>query len=200
MLDIFVEKLGLEPWIASYVLLPVMIFMARILDVSIGTIRVVFIMQGNKRLAPLLGFLESFLWLVAVSQIIKNVDNFISYIGFAGGFATGTYVGLLIEEKLALGKVLIRVITKKEAFELIEFFKEQDFNFTNVPAEGRFGKVNVLFSVIKRDRLPVILAGIKQYNPNAFYTIESVKSAAENQFYEEKQRYALFSYLTAKRK
>lgn len=200
MLDVLVEKLNMAPWLASYVLLPLLIFLARILDVSIGTIRVVFIMQGNKRLAPLLGFLESFIWLVAVSQIIKNVDNMISYVAFAAGFGTGTFVGLFIEEKLAIGKVLIRVITRKEAFDLIQFFKESDFNFTNVQAEGKFGKVNVLFSVIKRERLPVILDGIKKFNPNAFYTIESVKSASENEYYEEKTRYAFFNYLTAKRK
>jgi len=200
MLDIIVEKIGLAPWVASYILLPILIFGARILDVSIGTIRVVFIMQGNKRLAPLIGFLESFIWLVAVSQIIKNVDNLVSYVAFAAGFATGTYVGLIIEEKLAIGKVLIRIITKKEAHELVDFLKEKDFNFTIVPAEGKFGKVNVLFSVIKRERLQIILEGIKLHNPNAFYTIESVKSAVDNQIIESKPRYTLFSLLTSKRK
>jgi len=200
MLDILVEKLDLAPWIASYILLPLLIFLARILDVSIGTIRVVFIMQGNKRLAPIIGFLESFIWLVAVSQIIKNVDNLISYIAFAGGFATGTYVGLRIEEKLAIGKVLIRIITKKAANDLINFLEENNFFFTNVPAKGRYGKVNVLFSVIKRDRLPLILNGIKKYNPNAFYTIESVKSASDNVYIESRPKYALFNYLTSKRK
>jgi len=200
MLEIVVEKLGMAPWIASYILLPILIFAARILDVSIGTVRVVFIMQGNKRLAPLIGFLESFIWLVAVSQIIKNVDNLISYIAFAAGFATGTYIGLIIEEKLAIGKVLIRIITRKEALELIDFLKEKDFNFTIVPAEGKYGKVNVLFSVIKRDRLQIILEGIKQYNPNAFYTIESVKSATEYPQEISRRRFAFLSHLTSKRK
>ena len=200
MLDVLVEKLDLAPWIASYILLPVLIFMARILDVSIGTIRVVFIMQGNKRLAPIIGFLESFIWLVAVSQIIKNVDNLISYVAFAAGFATGTFMGLIIEEKLAIGKVLIRIITKKAATELIQFLEENNFYFTNVPAEGRYGKVNVLFSVIKRERMSLILQGIKEFNPNAFYTIESVKSATDNEFIETRQKYALFNYLTWKRK
>jgi uncharacterized protein YebE (UPF0316 family) len=200
MLDILAEKLGLAPWVASYILLPLLIFSARILDVSIGTIRVVFIMQGNKRLAPLIGFIESFIWLVAVSQIIKNVDNLISYIAFAAGFATGTYVGLIIEEKLAFGKVLIRIITRKAAAELVHFLEENDFYFTNVPAKGRYGKVNVLFSVIKRDRLPLIFQGIKKYNPNAFYTVESVKSTTENKYDSSKRRFALLNLLATKRK
>jgi uncharacterized protein YebE (UPF0316 family) len=200
MLDIVVEKLGMAPWIASYVLLPILIFLARILDVSIGTIRVVFIMQGNKRLAPLIGFLESFIWLVAVSQIIKNVDNLISYIAFAAGFGTGTYIGLIIEEKLAFGKVLVRIITKKPATELLHFLEEHNFYFTNVPAEGRYGKVNVLFSVMNRDRLQTIFEGIKTYNPNAFYTVEAVKSATENQYDTSKRRFVFLNLLFSKRK
>jgi len=200
MLDILVEKMGMAPWLASYVLLPVLIFLARILDVSIGTIRVVFIIQGNKRVAPFIGFLESFIWLVAVSQIIKNVDNLITYIAFAAGFGMGTYVGLIIEEKLAFGKVLIRIITKKPAAELIEFMQENNFYFTNVPAEGRYGKVNVLFSVINRERLPIIFKGIRTHNPNAFYTIESVKSATENRVEVTRRKFALFNFLAAKRK
>ena len=200
MLDILVEKLGLAPWMASYVLLPILIFSARILDVSIGTIRVVFIMQGNKRLAPILGFLESFIWLVAVSQIIKNVDNLISYFVFAAGFGMGTYVGLIIEEKLAIGKVLIWIITKKPATELIHFLQDNNYYYTNVPAEGRHGKVNVLFSVINREKLSQILEGVKIYNPNAFYTIESVKNAKDNEYFEAKPKYALFNYLSSKRK
>jgi len=200
MLDVLVEKLGLAPWIASYVLLPVLIFMARILDVSIGTIRVVFIMQGNKRLAPVIGFLESFIWLVAVSQIIKNVDNLVSYVAFAAGFATGTYIGLIIEEKLAIGTVLIRIITKKAATELIRYLEENNIYCTNVPAEGRYGKVNVLFSVIKRERQHLILSGIQTFNPNAFYTIETVKRASENEFIDTRQKITLFNYLTWKRK
>jgi len=200
MLDIVVEKLGMAPWVASYIFLPLLIFSARILDVSFGTIRVIFIMQSNKRFAPLIGFFESFIWLVAVSQIIKNIDNIITYVAFAGGYGTGTLVGLIIEEKLAFGKVLIRIITKKAATELIHFLEDNNFYFTNVPAKGRYGKVNVLFSVINRDRLPLIFKGIRTYNPNAFYTIESVKSATENQYDVTKRKFALLNLLTAKRK
>jgi len=200
MLDILVEKLGLDPWLASYILLPVLIFMARILDVSIGTIRVIFIMQGNKRLAPLLGFIESFIWLVAISQIVRNIDNIFSYVAFAGGYAVGTYVGLYLEEKLAFGKVLVRVITKKDASELIEYLISNNFHFTNVPAEGRFGPVNVIFFVIKRDYLHQITGAIKRFNPKAFYTVESIKETSEYQFVEPQRRRNFFGQLSLKRK
>lgn len=201
MIDLLVEELGMAPWVANYLILPVLIFCARILDVSAGTVRVVFIMQGNKRLAPLVGFVESFIWLIAISQIVRNIDNIISYVAFSGGFAAGTFVGLYIEEKLAIGKVLVRVITRKEASQLIKYLVDNDFYFTNVPAEGRYGKVNVIFFVIQRDRLPAILEAIKEFNPKAFYTIESVRGASEYHFSEtRKPGFAFFRYLSLKRK
>ena len=200
MIDLLVEELGLAPWIANYLILPLLIFCARILDVSAGTVRVVFIMQGNKRLAPLVGFVESFIWLIAISQIVRNIDNIISYVAFSGGFAAGTFVGLYIEEKLAIGKVLVRVITKIEGTELINYLIENDYYFTNVPAEGRYGKVNVIFFVIQRDRLKPIVDAIKQFNPKAFYTIESVRAASEHHFADTKKSFTFFRYLSLKRR
>lgn len=200
MIDYIVEHMGMEPWIGNYLLLPLTIFCARIMDVSMGTIRVIFVMQGLKKVAPFLGFLESLIWLLAVSQIVKHIDNPVSYIAFSGGFATGTFFGMIIEEKLALGKVLVRVITRREAKELIDYLKEKDQYFTNVPAEGRNGKVNVLFFVIQREKLPAMLDAINRFNPNAFYTIESVKSASETSIAETRRSFTLFKHLSIKRK
>lgn len=194
------EKLGIDPIVANYILLPILVFMARILDVSIGTIRVIFIMHGNKKLAPFLGFFESFIWLVAISQIIQNVDNIVSYVAFAGGFATGTYVGILIEEKLAFGNVLVRIITRKNADELIEYMKGKEIQFTNVPAKGRYGPVSVLFTVIKRQKLNETLTAIKHYNPKAFYTIEQIRGVSEVYGPYEKERQTFFNFLSLKKR
>ncbi len=200
MIDLIVEKLGMELWVGNYVILPVLIFMARIMDVSMATLRIIFVIQGNHKIAPLVGFFESLIWLIAISQIMVNIDNFATYIAFSAGFATGTFVGIKIEDRLAIGKVLVRVITRVEAIELIEFLKSKDFYFTNVPAEGRFGKVNVLFFVINRERLPMVLDAIKEFNPKAFYTIESVKSASEYHLGESTRKFAFFEKLSLKRK
>ena len=200
MIDLILEKIGFELWVGNYIILPILIFSARILDVSMGTIRIIFVIQGNHKMAPVVGFFESLIWLLAISQIMVNVDNFATYIAFAAGFASGTFVGIKIEEKLAIGKVLVRVITRVEAQQLIEFLNRHDFHFTNVPAEGRFGKVNVLFFVINRERLPVVLNAIKKYNPKAFYTIESVKSASEYHLGESTRKIAFFERLSLKRK
>ncbi len=200
MIDLILEKFGFDLWIGSYIILPLLIFLARIIDVSMGTIRIIFVIQGNHKMAPVVGFFESLIWLLAISQIMVNVDNFATYIAFAAGFASGTFVGIKIEEKLAIGKVLVRVITRVEAQLLIEFLNRHDFYFTNVPAEGRFGKVNVLFFVINCERLPVVLNAIKKYNPKAFYTIESVKSASEYHFGESTRKIAFFKRIYSKRK
>jgi len=107
----------------AWLILPLLIFLARVADVSIGTIRLIFISRGLKYLAPLVGFFEILIWLLAIGQIMKNLSNPACYIAYAGGFAMGNFVGMWIAERLSLGVVLIRVVTKKDATELVECLK-----------------------------------------------------------------------------
>jgi uncharacterized protein YebE (UPF0316 family) len=104
----------------NYVILPFLIFLARICDVSIGTLRIIFVAKGNKLVAPILGFFEVLIWILAITRIIQNLDNPFCYLGYAAGFATGNYIGLRIEEKLAMGVVMLRIITLRPVPELIE--------------------------------------------------------------------------------
>lgn len=168
--------------IFRWVVLPILIFIARVIDVSIGTIRIVFVSKGKKTLAPLFGFVEVIIWLLAISQIMRNLDNFICYIAYGGGFAMGTFVGLLIEEKLALGMVLIRVITRVDAGDLVASLRAQDYGVTSMPAEGPEGKVNIIYSVIRREDLNKVVEIIQRFNPKAFYSIEDVKFVSEGIF------------------
>ena len=200
MQHFFVNNLGSGPWVATYLIMPLLVFCARIVDVSAATLRVIFLMQGNKKLAPILGFFESLIWLTAISQILQNIDNIFSYIAFPSGYATGTYVGLIIEERLALGNVLVRVITRMEASDLVNFLKVNDFNFTNIPAEGRFGKVNILFFAIRRERLSMVLDAVRNFNPKAFYTIESVKRVSDFHIGEITRRLSFMNLLNIKRR
>jgi len=176
----FLSSIGISESVFDYVVMPILIFFARVGDVSLNTLRVMFVLNGKKNVAPVLGFFEAFIWLLAIGQIIQNIDNPISYLAYAGGFAAGTYVGMTIEEKLAIGRVLVRVITVEPMPELIEFMKERNYRFTNVGAEGRYGKVNLLFTVMKRDLLQEYISKIKECNDKAFYTIESVKRISED--------------------
>lgn len=176
----YITSIGIPPEVFNYVIMPLLIFCARVMDVSINTLRIMFVMNGKKNIAPILGFFESLIWLLAIGQIFQNIDNPMSYVAYAGGFAMGTYVGMTIEEKLALGRVLVRVITPEPMPALIEYMKEQNFRFTSVGAEGRYGKVNLLFTVMKRDDLTGFIGKVKSINDKAFYTIESVKRISED--------------------
>ena len=159
----------------SYIILPVLVFLARILDVSIGTLRIIFVSKGLKYFAAMLGFVESLTWLIAVTQVMQNLHSWQTYVAFALGFGAGNYVGIILEERIALGNLLIRIITQKEASELVNVLWSQGYGVTSVDARGESGPVNLIFSITKRKNLDKIIAIIKEYNPNAFYTIEDMR-------------------------
>ncbi len=166
----------------TWVILPLLIFVARISDQSIGTLRLIFLSKGQKRLAPFLGFFEVIIWLIAVGQIMKHLDNVLCYIAYGGGFAMGNYIGMVLEEKLSIGNVLVRIIPKKDTRELITYLRENNYGVTSVEAEGAKGKVNIVFSIIKRKDVEHVVSIINRFNPNAFYTIEDVKAINEGIF------------------
>lgn len=166
----------------TYVLLPGLIFFSRILDVSFGTIRIVMVSKGQKFWAPFLGFFEVLIWLIAISRIFENLDNWTCYFAYASGFAAGNYVGLLIEEKLAVGIVKLQIITRKEASKLIENLKAAGYGITHHHAQGSNEKVSIIHSIIKRSEIKKVEAIVKTTNPKAFYSIEDVKFVNEGIF------------------
>lgn len=160
----------------QWVILPLLIFIARILDVSLGTIRVIFISRGVKNIASFISFFEVLIWLMAIGQIMQHIQNAMCYFGYAAGYTTGTYAGLVIEKRLFLGLNMIRIITKKPATELIEALKNAHYGITSVQAEGTDGIVHIIFTIIKRNNLSEIKTMIKAFNPHAFYTIEDIRT------------------------
>ncbi|MCX6256667.1 MAG: DUF2179 domain-containing protein [Bacteroidia bacterium] len=166
----------------TWVILPIMIFAARITDQSIGTLRLIFVSKGLKYIAPFIGFFESIIWLLAVSQIMKHLDNVICFVAYGSGFATGNYIGILLEEKISIGNAIIRIITRNDAQELIHYLRSNNYGITVVDATGSQGNVKIIFSTVKRKNLSHFVSIINDYNPNAFYTIEDVKSVNEGIF------------------
>ncbi|MBP6342419.1 MAG: DUF2179 domain-containing protein [Candidatus Omnitrophica bacterium] len=162
-----------------WVVLPLLIFLARICDVTIGTVRILLLARGRKKAVPLLGFIEVMIWLLAVRQVLLGMDNIVTYIAFAGGFAMGNFIGMRIEERLAVGLEVIRVITRKDATELFEHLKKQGYGVTCLDAQGATGKVNLIFTVVQRCQHDKVISIIKQFNPKAFYSVEDVKSVSE---------------------
>ncbi|OHB62055.1 MAG: hypothetical protein A2167_03650 [Planctomycetes bacterium RBG_13_46_10] len=158
----------------AWFLLPFLIFVARIADVSIGTMRVIFVSRGFKYLAPVVGFFEVLIWILAMGQIMKNLSNPVCYIAYAGGFAMGNYIGICISEKLSLGVVLIRIITQNNALPLVKHLTSQEYGVTSLDGHGSRGKVQVVFTIVPRYEAPAIVESIKKFNPEAFYSIEEV--------------------------
>jgi uncharacterized protein YebE (UPF0316 family) len=196
MENFFTETLGISDGVFSYLLLPLLIFIARIGDVSINTIRIIYVLGGRRWTATLLGFFESFIWLMAIRQIFEHLDNWICYIAYPAGFASGIFVGMIIEERIAYGKVIVRIITRKEIKELISFLNAQNFRYTHVNAEGPDGHENLVFTVLEREKLETLLFKLKEILPTAFYTVEKVNRAAEiGTIAEQSPRWSIVSWL-----
>jgi uncharacterized protein YebE (UPF0316 family) len=196
MESFFVETLGVSESFFAYILLPLLIFLARICDVSINTIRIIYMLGGRRYTSTILGFFESFIWLMAIRQIFEHLYNWICYIAYPAGFASGIFVGMIIEEKIAYGKVIVRIITRKDVAPLISYLNEQFFRYTRVDAEGPDGRENLIFTVLERESLDDLLSKLKELIPTAFYTVERVKAAAESgAVAEEPGRFRLFTWL-----
>lgn len=159
----------------SFVVLPFLIFLARITDVTIGTMRIVFVSKGHKILAPILGFFEVFIWVVVIGQIMQNAHSWIYYIAYAAGFAMGNYFGLLLEERLALGKQLIRIITSKGGNTLLKNLNMAGFGATSIVARGSSGRVNIVYTIVQRENIQEALQIIHDFSDRAFYTIEDIR-------------------------
>ncbi len=168
-------------WFA-WVILPLLIFLARIVDQSLGTLRIIYVSRSMRKLAAVIGFFESLIWLIAISQIIQNLGNWVSFIAFAGGFAMGNYVGIYIEGKLAIGLLCLRIITHEDAAELTDVLRENRYGVTTVAATGRSGMVRLILTIIKRKDLEKVQQIVKKYNPGAFVSVEDIRSVREGVF------------------
>jgi len=184
--------------IFKWVILPILIFTARLVDVSLGTIRIIFISRGLKYIAPIIAFFEINIWLIAISQIILNLNNPLYSISYASGFALGNFIGILIEEKLSLGTVMIRIIIKHDSDKIIECLRCKKYGVTAIDAKGNNGDVKIIFAVIRRSDLKNILDDIKHIHPQAFYTVEDVRTVEKAIFPMNKPRGFLRFYRKGK--
>jgi len=181
--------------IFSWVVLPILIFLARITDVSLGTVRLIFVSRGFKYLAPIAGFFEVLIWILVIGQIMQNLTNPVCYIAYAGGFATGNFVGLWIAEKLSLGVVLIRVITPKPAHDLIVQLRLRQCGVTVIDGQGANGPVQIVFTIVRRREVEAVIELVKEFNPQAFYSIEDVDSVERGVFPIQREWHQ-FSFLS----
>jgi len=152
------------------------IFIARIFDVSIGTIRIVLISRGHRYVAPLFGFVEVLIWLSAISRALASLNSVYSYLIYAAGFAAGNYVGMILESKIPFGYKSLRVITTREVSALPLMLREEGFGVTISDGMGLKGPVSILYSLVPKKNLGRFLEIVNILEPNAFITIEEVRA------------------------
>lgn len=163
----------------SDVWMPLFIFCARIVDVSLGTMRIIFVSKGMRLRAAALGFLEVLIWIIVVAQLIGQLTNWMNFVAYAAGFSAGTYLGMWIENKLKVGTLIVRIITAKDVEVLTGKLADAGFDFTHMEAEGSLGPVEILFTIVKRKNWSKLKNIIESFDADAFYSVEDVKFASE---------------------
>jgi uncharacterized protein YebE (UPF0316 family) len=160
--------------------LPILVFVAELSVVTLFTLRIIFLSRGKKLLAPVVGFFEVTIWLFAIGQVMQNLSSPGCFLGFAAGFTLGNYVGILIERRLALGIVVVRTVTHRNATELVTGLREARYGVTSVDAEGAMGPVKVVFTVVQRRELDAVLTIIRRFDREAFYSVDEIQDTRPN--------------------
>jgi uncharacterized protein YebE (UPF0316 family) len=150
-----------------------LVFVARVVNVAMGTVRSLMAMRGQRKLATVISFFESLIFIVAISQVLQNVDNLWNILGYASGFAVGTWTGLKIEERLALGFAEVQVITQSAGSELADALRDAGYGVTQVVGQGLRGQVHVLTVVANRRDVPAITTLASKVDDRAFVTVDS---------------------------
>jgi len=175
------DFLDTSPWWV----LPVMIFFGRICDVTLGTLRIIFVSKGERYKAPIIGFFEVFIWIVIISQILTRANDLVAYLSYAAGYATGNYVGILIEQRIAFGIILYRIYTHKDGQELTKMLNRKGFGATVMHGKGAIMEVDIVEVVINRKSAKEVERIIEELDKDAFYVTEDVRSRAKGIFVKE---------------
>ena len=163
------DALFASPWGA------LAIFGLRIIDVSCDTMRVIFTIRGKRGIAAILGFFIAFVWIFAVGNAVRHLDSWLHIVGYAAGYATGTFVGITIERAVAYGISTVRIISRHGGVEIAEGLRERGYGVTEQSGFGREGSVEIVHAVVQRAHLAEVMAIIDRFDPNAFVTVEEPK-------------------------
>jgi len=190
----FLSVFSIDSPFFCWVILPLLIFLARICDQTIGTLRLIFVSKGFKHIVPFLAFFESMIWLIAISQILSHLDNAATFLAYGLGYATGNYVGMLFEERLSIGSVIIRIFSKERIPEFIEVLQKHNYGYTIINAEGSTGELKIIFCIINRKHLSHLIEQINLIDSNTFYTVEEVKSVKRGIFKKSERKHSHLSF------
>lgn len=155
---------------------PVLIFFLRVVDVSMGTMRFLLITRGARLAPSLLGFVEILIWITAAGAAIRNLTSPLHVVGYAAGFGAGTWVGIWLEGKLALGTATVQAFCRDRDPGIAEALRGMGLGVTQMEGEGLGGPVDVLSTVVRRQRVPRVIETIEARDPDAFITVYEARA------------------------
>lgn len=164
----------------TWIVLPLLIFFARILDVSLDTVRIIFINKNLRYYAAFIGFFAVLIWLLVIRQVFQQLNNPLCFVAYAAGYATGNYLGIIIENKMSIGKVIVRIMTRLHADDLIALLRSSGYGITVLDGTGATGPVKVIFTIVERSDVKRVVELIREHNPLAFYSVEDVRTVSES--------------------
>ncbi len=152
-----------------------LIFLLRVTDMALDTLRVLMVMRGRKGIAWILGFFQSAIFILAISSVLTHLDNPLNVIGYAAGFATGNVVGMWIEERLAIGHVSITIVSSRRGAAIADHLRAEGFAVTEIPARGKDGMVSLLTCSVLRKNVADVRNLVNEIDAEAFITAEDVR-------------------------
>lgn len=153
------------------------IFCLRLIDVSMGTVRLLMAVRGRRLLAGVIGFFEVTIFLVAISQVVTNIQNWWNVLGYAGGFAVGTILGMTIENKLALGLAEVDIVSMGKGSKIAEALREQGYGATEFLGAGKSNLVDMVRTVVRRREVPGVMVTATAVDDEAFITVAETQRA-----------------------
>jgi uncharacterized protein YebE (UPF0316 family) len=179
-----------------------MVLLLRATDVSLATLKTIFIIEGRSGLAPTLGFFEATIYVIAATLVFRDLGNPYTIVGFGAGFAFGTALGMFIAGKLGLGSVTLRLIKTGEADELIDALRGASFRLTALSGTGRDGPVTLIQMNLRKRRVPSALDVAKPWLSECFATVgdEPLDAADGPAVIEVLQKMPVVSWALAARK
>jgi len=159
-----------------------LVFVMRVADMSLDTLRLLFMMRGRKVLSGVIGATQAAVFILAVSQVLRGPLNFWTVLGYAGGFGIGVILGMFAEEKLALGFAMFRIYSSAHGAEVSKVLREAGHAATEFTAQGKDGMVSVIICTVTRKAAPSVHALIDQVDSNAFVTVEEVRPLQRGYF------------------
>lgn len=167
-----IELINQYPW-----LLALAIFASRILDVSLGTVRILVGFRGYRLMAACIGFVEAFVWVIAVSQVLRHIDQWYLAAAYAAGFAVGNFTGITLERRLGVGRELARVISYQQEVQLAAALRRHGYHVVELQGTRRNDEpVQVLYVVERRRHMSRLIQRVRELDGQAVYTITDVKS------------------------